>query len=291
MSNKNIYNQYYTLKEVSNHCVNILKTKLNKYIDETDIFLEPSAGNGSFIDTIKTNFPNNKILSYDIDPKRNDIRVADFLNVNLDKYRNLITVGNPPFGKKSKLALEFYNKSMRHSKIVAFIVPVQFNKWLTQRKIDSKFKLIYSELLDPESFVFGNRTYKVRSVYQIWTRDDFGFDNLRMTKAPPLKHKDFECWQYNITPSSLKYFDYEWDFAVVRQGYKDYTELIFDKKELNKSVQYMFFKAKDKKTLNNLLNIDFKMLSYLNTSTPGFGKRDLITHYIEKYENKLQQLV
>lgn len=276
--------QFYTDEKVADYCINILKDKVGHLIDDSDVFLEPSAGCGAFVDSVNKDFPDNKVLSYDIDPMRPDIERANFLETDLSEYSDLITIGNPPFGKRAKLALEFYEKTMEHSKFVAFIVPVQFNKWGTQRKINKDFKLIHNETLDPHSFIFDGKSYPVRSTFQIWTRLETDYKDTRMVKAPPTSHKDFKMWQHNNTKQTLKYFDYDWDFAMVRQGYGDYTKILYNKDELNTRTQYMFLKAKDDEILNRLKNIDFEELSQLNTSTPGFGKADLVTYYTDRYE-------
>lgn len=277
--------QFYTNKTVSIYCVQLVKQKLKDFINDDDVFLEPSAGQGVFVDSVNQVFPNNKIISFDIDPKREDIVKSNFLEENLDNYKDLISIGNPPFGRKAQLALDFYEKTMNHSKIVAFIVPMQFNKWGTQKQINKGFKLIYNELLNPNSFTFAGNDYPVRSIFQIWIRSDQLCDlsDLRITKVPPTNHVDFEFWQYNCTEQSMKYLNYEWDFAVIRQGYKDYNERFYNKSELNKSIQYMLFKAKDEIVLKRLLDIDFKELSMLNTSIPGFGKADLVSYYTARY--------
>lgn len=86
-------------------------------------------------------------------------------------------------------------------------------------------------------------------------------------------------WQYNRTKESEKYFDYNWDFAVLRQGYGDYNRLYTDKSTMDRKKQYIFFKTKDDITLSKLKSIDFNKLSLKNTTTPGFGKADVVEEY------------
>ena len=50
---------------------------------------------------------------------------------------------------------------------------------------------------------------------------------------------------YNNTQPTLKYFQkdkYHWVFAVVRQGFYDYTKKIVEESKLFKNRQYIFFK-------------------------------------------------
>ena len=64
--------QFYTKPDIAVICFSVLKETicLNKY----DCFLEPSAGQGVFLDL----FPIIKRVGIDIDPKRDDIIECDF---------------------------------------------------------------------------------------------------------------------------------------------------------------------------------------------------------------------
>jgi len=87
---------------------------------------------------------------------------------------------------------------------------------------------------------------------------------------------------HNNTCPTLKYFQkdkYNWDFAVVRQGFYDYSRKIEKVKELFKNRQYIFFKSKNELTKQRLLQLDFAKLSQKNTITPGFGKHDVVVAY------------
>ena len=47
--------------------------------------------------------------------------------------------------------------------------------------------------------------------------------------------------------------------------------------------QWIFFKAKDKETLEKLKSIDFEKLSKKNIGIPGFGKADVVQEFISIY--------
>lgn len=279
MKNSELLDQYYTKNTVSQDCCSIL----NRLIPglETRTFLEPSAGTGSFIDAARAIFGNVKVKAYDIDPKRKDIRKADFLKT---KFRgsNLVTIGNPPFGKRSSLAIQFFNAAAAKSDIVAFIVPVQFEKYGVQKQLDPRFKLIYSERLGKDSFLYNEKDCDIRCVFQVWTILETEYQDLRIKEAPKTAHPDFEMFLYNNTLQARKFFDkdkYNWDFAVPRQGFYDYSQRITNPDDLSPKVQYMFFKSGDPKVLEKLQNMDFFKLSQNNTTTPGFGKADVISAY------------
>lgn len=284
--------QFYTKPEVAKKCYNLVIDTLQS-INKLQ-FIEPSAGTGSFFDLL----PNKYIqynknryktrLGFDIDPKGNGIEKKDFLvnclntNILLPKNR-VVVIGNPPFGNRSRLAIKFFNKATEYGGTIAFIVPLQFKKWSVHSKLNKEFKLIKELLLDKNSFTFNNKNYSIRCVFQIWTKLNTKYKNIRIITKPQIQHEDFEMWQYNNTRKALKYFDYGWDFAVVRQGYYDYTKLIVCKTELNPQKQWIFFKAKDNTILQRLKNLNFTQLSKNNTTVPGFGKADVIKEYVKLY--------
>ena len=288
--------KYYTKLNIAKNCITDLKNiipNIHEYL-----LIEPSAGAGVFLQALEDNSISSK-LGFDIAPtKESDFTIIkndflhDELTIHLTKEQvkeNKIIIGNPPFGKKSDLAIQFINKAFTYSSVVAFIVPIQFNKWSAQSKIDSRAKLIFDKILPDNSFEFLGKDYNVRCSFQIWVIDDnnqfISFPNLRIKDRPILSHPDFEMYQYNRTEIAEKYFDYDWDFAVPRQGYLDYSFKAFSKEQCNKKRQWIFFKAKNKEILKRLLNLDFVKLSLNNTGMPGFGKADVIKEYSSLYKN------
>lgn len=250
-------------------------------------FIEPSAGTGNFIDGLYKKGVNieNNVLAYDLDPKNNKYIIKkDFLNIDLKhKTKNIkktITIGNPPFGKKGLLALEFLNKSLEHSGIVAFILPNTFKRYSLQSKVNEKAKLIYDIPLKPNSFIVGDREYNVNCCFQIWTRPEIivSTSDLRLKQQIKSLNNDIELFIHNNTKETLKYFDklkYKWDFAIHRQGYYDYNVKISNPNELSKNKQYLFIKCNNKKIMKYINKIDFNKLARKNnTTTLGFSNSD-----------------
>ena len=275
--------KFYTKPDIANLCYKYF-TKVVK-VNKEDIFLEPSAGSGNFIDILEQN--NHKFIAYDIMPDSEKIIKQDFLSLNV--FPNVTyTIGNPPFGKKSKLAVEFILKCLSISKAVGFILPIQFRKYSVQKRIPEKYELIYDIDIPEDSFLVNEKNFSLRCCFQIWISDrnilKEEMNDLRV-KKPITKHSDFSMYQYNHTPETLVYFDYDWDFAVYRQGFLDYTKKFYSKEELFPEKQYIFFKANSKKVLNNLLSLDFEKLSKKNIRIPGFGKADVIEEYNNKFKN------
>ena len=185
------------------------------------------------------------------------------------------------------MAKEFFQRASEFSDVIAFIVPKQFEKWSVQKDISKEFALVLNESIDPKSFTICGKEASIRCVFQVWVRKDYGFDDLRLKEAPPTTHPDFELYQYNNTIQARKYFDYDWDFCIPRQGFYDYSKHgqieKADSDKCSLKVQYMFFKAKTDEILSRLRNLDFNSLAKRNTTVPGFGKADVILLYREVY--------
>ena len=283
-----LFDQFYTQDKIAIDCLekifNVLKTNFKTLDFKKMTFLEPSAGGGAFLRALKNKGYNN-FFAIDIDPGYKDVKKLDFLQDNLSSFLpkrdQIITIGNPPFGHRAKLAIDFINKSLEYSNIVAFILPLQFEKYSAQKNLNPNAKLIYDEKLPDESFVYQDKPYKVRCCLQIWTTLETDVD-LRLRSSPITKHVDFDMWQYNNTREAEKYFDknyYKWDFAVPRQGYKDYTIKETDPDKMDHRTQWIFFRAKTPEVRARLEQIDFVKLSKKNISIPGFGKADVIEEY------------
>lgn len=280
--------QFYTNKDIAKESFSLFKKYIKEFINEKTIFIEPSAWTWSFIDIVKEEKYN--IIWYDIDPKREDIKKKDFLWSIMKKLRkskkNNIIIWNPPFWSRSKLAIDFFNRSTEYSNIIGFILPNHFKKYSAQSKLNKDFILIKEIDLAKNSFHTElNKKYNVNCVFQIWIHKDLNtnnkYKNLRILTKPPIKHEDFEMYQYNNTKQALKVFENDFDFWVFSQWYGDYSIRIYKKEDFNKKKQRLLFKAKNKKVLDILINIDFEKLSKNNTTIPWFRKADVVKEYKE----------
>lgn len=270
--------QFFTSPDIALQCA----TAVKKYV-HPKLIIEPSAGAGALIDAAKVVFPKASIIAYDIDPKRSDIEKADFLASTIDSQpETTLVFANPPFGKRSSLAIKFFNRSANLANTLAFIAPVQFRKWSVQSKLDKRLKLVSDTLLPENSFVFDGKPYNVRCCFQIWKHGGDELD-LRLTKSLPITHPDFIMWQYNNTKQALSIFKNKFDFAVPRQGYADYTRRETKSSLCELTTQWILFRANNTKALTNLKKLDFQKLAMLNTSVPGFGKADVVQFYREVY--------
>lgn len=275
--------KFYTQREVAMNCFNFLNNKIT--LSDDVIFLEPSAGAGVFLEFL----PN--YIALDIAPEAETIEKQDFLKYHIEKT-DFITIGNPPFGTRSKLAIDFFNKAAEISEVIAFIVPVSFMKWNVQKNLNNNFCLIDFMYLEPESFTDKGKPYSIRTVFQIWIKKNSQYDNgidLRLKKQPPISHPDFNIWQYNATPEAEKFIDEDWEIATYRQGRYDFNK-IFTRTDYDsikeqmigeKKKQFFFIKPLTEEARKIILNMDFNALAARNTTTPGFGKGDFVSYYTE----------
>ena len=283
------FDKFYTQPEKAEECYNFLINTIT--IGPDAMYLEPSAGDGSFLNYL----PNYTAL--DIKPEDDRIIEQDFLKYTTDKT-DFITIGNPPFGNRSALAIDFFNKAATMSEVIAFIVPVSFMKWNVQKKLDMSFALVDYFYLPFNSFLDEGKEFGVRTVFQVWVKKDSKYDtgiNLRLTKQPPISHEDFLIWQYNATPQAIKFVDEDWKYATYRQGYHDYNEkftrdnydLVKEKMTGERKQQFFFIKPLTDEAEQIIASMDFNSLAERNTSTPGFGKGDFVSYYIELKNRKV----
>ena len=295
----NTLGQYYTNPDVAQECLHTLYKVLNNPHDH--LFLEPSAGEGSFTQPLISG--GHQVIGWDIDPRHNTIQRRDFFNPetqaelqNLCAHNTVIAVGNPPFGKRAGTALEFVNRTLESgAAAVAMILPAQFSKYGTQNKLPETAELIHSAPVTgfyQRTNTGGTTPYtSVRCYWHIWVTDRSiltpraqRLPDLRVRTKPATTHPDFDMWQHNCTPVSEKYLTYPWDIAVLRQGWGSMEPIIRNPTEhntpsLDKRKQWMLIRTRTPEAHRILTSIDYLALGEKNTTVRGFGKADLVAEY------------
>jgi predicted RNA methylase len=97
---KILNDKYYTSKELAKYCIN----KTYEIIGEENIseVIEPAAGNGSFSLQVPT-----ICWAYDIEPEHESIMKQDFLKLDIGYLWGRLIIGNPPYGNRNTLAVQF----------------------------------------------------------------------------------------------------------------------------------------------------------------------------------------
>jgi len=169
---RNPIDKYYTKSSIATLCINQFKSHID--ISQNDLIIEPSAGNGSFINPIKTLTCNYRF--FDIKPEHVDITKQDYLELNhtllTNSYKKIHIIGNPPFGRQSSLAIKFIKKSCEYADSISFILPKSFKKYSMQKHFSNRFHLISEIDLETNSFLINNIECDVPCIFQIWKRED-----------------------------------------------------------------------------------------------------------------------
>lgn len=255
---RNTIDKFYTKKLVAESCLN----SFNQVIlpNDNDLIIEPSAGNGSFINGIK--IITNNYLFYDIEPDNDEIINQDYLLLETDQFKNGIihVIGNPPFGKQSSLAIKFIKKSCSFCHTLSFILPKSFKKETYKRAFPLSFHLKYEIELSDKSFLVNGKDYTVPCVFQIWKKEIF-----ERKKPVILKPNNFIFVKKDEIP----------DVSIRRVGV--YAGKI--DKNVDKNVQsHYFIKFMNDKPLdyniNLLCNIKYE---FNNTGPRSISKQELMS--------------
>ena len=272
--------QFYTAPHIAGMCLSKL---LDKVPTDGAYFIEPSAGEGAFFKMLRSS--ENTCTGLDLDPRCPGVKQKNFLEwwPMRGNRAGRIVVGNPPFGRRGHLALAFMNHAACFADTVAFILPMCFTKYLTQKHLPPDMKLVESLVLPEKSFHLpGGKPYHVNTVFQIWTRHSVDMD-VRIRKPPPTTHRDFIMHQYNNTPQAEKWFDEAFELAVPCQGWQDYSRKETSPDNCERNIQWMLFCPLND-TARRVLweDINYHELAHRDVTTvPGYRKHDLVSEYNE----------
>jgi len=262
--------KFYTKPHIAIECINKV---FNLYKNRKwDIIIEPSAGNGNFLNQIS--YPNK--IGIDIQPENENIIQQDFLTYIPDsKYKDILCIGNPPFGKISSLAIKFFNHCAKFANVIAFIIPRTFRKNSIHNKLDLNFHLLYDKEIPVKPCCF-EPAMNVKCCFQIWERKD----EKRNIIQQDLTHSHFNfipygCKDENNQPTPPT----NADFAIRAYGGK-IGEICLTNLHTLRPKSWHFIKSNIDK--NNLID-NLKKLDYsnsLNTARQNsMGKAELIELY------------
>jgi predicted RNA methylase len=150
---------FFTIPEIAKLLIDSIN--LSKF----ELIIEPSAGNGSFSRQI------DNCIAFDIDPKHPSIEKRDFLKegyqTEIDR-KNVLCIGNPPFGTNGSLALAFIRKCSEIADTIAFILPLSYKKDSVQARIPNGYHLAQQIDIPLENALLGGEIQKIPVVFQVW---------------------------------------------------------------------------------------------------------------------------
>ena len=216
--------QFFTRPEVAEQFAEWVKSHdFYKTVTRT---IEPAAGSQD----LSRHFPG--IEEYDLAPQHPGIQQADFLQSQHRHQLGFLVVMNPPFGKSSDLAIEFFNKATTFADYIAQIVPRTFRRTSVQNKLGMNFVLIDEYILPRGSFYLPSegaaRKYDVPAVAQIWART--------ATPRKPVTAQKPTGFQLTSNPSEAL-------FAFRRKG-RSAGEIITDNFSQANPNSFFFVKAR-----------------------------------------------
>ena len=172
-----ILDQFYTNPLIGSRFVK----KVDELYDfsKYDHIIEPSMGEGFIYDFL----PADKRIGLDLEKNHPDCLEGDFLEWNPEKSGitygpllgerpEIIFVGNPPFGRSSGLALDFFYHAANYSDVICFIIPRTWMKYVIHKRMPTDFGLYWQAVLPDAAFLFNGKPYEVRCVAQCWSRFD-----------------------------------------------------------------------------------------------------------------------
>jgi hypothetical protein len=264
--------KFYTLPSYSKKCIDKVVELYN--ISNWDLIIEPSAGNGSFLNQI----PSINKIGIDISPEEPNIIKQNFLEYNppLNK-KNILVIGNPPFGRVSSMAIKFFNHSAQWANVIAFIIPRTFRRISVQNKLNELFHLVYDEEVPNKPCCFSPQMM-VKCCFQVWEKKTIK----RPLVVLPTKHND---WAFlsngplddkgQPTPPN------EADFAMRAYGGK-IGEIKIDDLHLLRPKSWHWIKS----NINNAeLIAKFNQLDYSNSENTArqnsMGRGELVRLYTD----------
>lgn len=242
---KIINDKYYTPSDLAEYCVN----KTEKIIGKDNIteYLEPSAGAGAFLDYLHKPY-----LAYDIEPDDKRIVKQDYLILDLPYKKGRCIIGNPPYGDRNVLSVQFYKKSIQLGDYISFILPIS---QLNNNQQMYEFDMVYSEDLGVKQYSGRN----VHCCFNIYKRPKNG-----LNQKPKYKLNDVNIIEVRQGNKIVN----DYDLRICNFGAATGKEVLYENQyahELCIKINNTKYKSK---IINILKNTNWKNIYYM-TATPA----------------------
>lgn len=162
--------RFFTKPEIARRCYEDLLEHISSNGDNIDdyVLVEPSAGNGAFADLLPANS-----IALDICPEKDSFLKQDYLTWTPDNNKKYVVIGNPPFGYRAWLALQFMQHSASFADYIGFILPMSFQsegKGTPKNRVKNAH-MVKQTILPANSFVLpDSRDKKLNALWQIWEK-------------------------------------------------------------------------------------------------------------------------
>lgn len=230
--------------------------------------IEPSAGTGVF-SSLVNDMP---CVAYDIKPEGDYIIEADFLKLSIPYKKGRLVLGNPPFGSKNNMSLQFFKKSTEISDYIAFIQPISQYK--------NTYQMYHFDLI--ESIDLGVVTFsdsrKVHCCFNIWSRPESGIINKPYKKQlDQIKFKEVRKSRNQLLPS-----DWQYDIGICTWG--SVGEIVLHQGQFNQEL-YIKINTEDKEEIiKELIEVDW-VKEYPMTKSPRLKQWQVIDFIKKKFPN------
>ena len=253
------FDKFYTNNKVVSECL--------KHLDITsyDFVIEPSAGSGAFYHSIHHK---NKV-GLDIKPEHKEIIKQDWFSyVVSEDYKNVLVVGNPPFGKFHKLSSAFLERafSFGNIKTVGFILPDVYQKYTRQRIIPDHWRIKSIVNIGENAFMFENEVRHIPCSFFVF--DQSGGRDLRDNPYQYADKVDFYFGTKN-------YFDLFLFGAAPKR--------IITQPKPNNRGHFIKSKIEADKLRSRLLAINWRGLSGAGGGVYWLTQGEIIKHYYDAY--------
>lgn len=269
MAKRRVTNEaYFTSAALAGECLADLAAVLD--LDEFDLIVEPSAGDGAFLDLL----PQDRRIGIDLEPRRSDIMASDFLQWQpTTEGDRVLVLGNPPFGRRGALAVRFMTHAATFADVIAFILPRSFNKDTFQERVPSAFHLISSRNCD-DHFLIDGRQRAVRTVFQVWQRGETPRPRIKR----PSQHAHFTLRHAHLSRTSdadLAHLRNEYDFTIPQVGSRFAP---CDVRSVERG-SHWFVKAHVPDVRETFERLDFTFLADMNVAHTSLSKADIVQAY------------
>ena len=254
--------QFFTPDHITQRCWE----SLLRHVDVSPYtFIEPSAGDGRFMKVLPPGS-----IAMDIEPRGEHIFQQDFLSWKPSLPQKYIVFGNPPFGLRGHMALNFINHAYSFADYVGFILPQLFESdgKGSPRKRVLGYHLIHSEKVSANFYSPENQV-KINGVFQIWSK---------LTSNPTyelVKHADDVMKVYSLSDGGTvattrnkkmigKCDIYLPSTCFGKENMRVYSS--FDSLPGKKGYGVVFFKEKDVH-LSKAHQLDWSSVAFLSTNS------------------------